>query len=153
MIVTIDGPAGAGKSTAAKALAVRLGFRFLDTGAMYRAVTLAAVRSGLDWDRPDELEELAGNLDIQLDDLNLAHRKIHLPVYMGVGDLHQGSVEGLPGDIRVDNQDSLTCLLGRSHSEKRLTFLMRIEQGNRDGFRSHAPMCGALETEGSFDAR
>jgi cytidylate kinase len=45
MIVTIDGPAGAGKSTAARALAERLGFDYLDTGAMYRAVTLAALRA------------------------------------------------------------------------------------------------------------
>ena len=44
MIITIDGPAGAGKSSAARALAQRLGFEFLDTGAMYRAVTLAALR-------------------------------------------------------------------------------------------------------------
>jgi cytidylate kinase len=48
MIVTIDGPAGAGKSSAARTLARRLGFEFLDTGAMYRAVTLAALRAGLD---------------------------------------------------------------------------------------------------------
>jgi cytidylate kinase len=47
MIITIDGPAGAGKSSAAKALAQRLGFEFLDTGAMYRAVTLAALRAGI----------------------------------------------------------------------------------------------------------
>jgi CMP/dCMP kinase len=45
MIVTIDGPAGSGKSTAAKGLAKRLGFEFLDTGAMYRAVALALTRS------------------------------------------------------------------------------------------------------------
>ena len=43
MIITIDGPGGAGKSTAAKELARRLSFEFLDTGAMYRAVTLAAL--------------------------------------------------------------------------------------------------------------
>ena len=48
MIVTIDGPAGAGKSSAARALAKRLGFDFLDTGAMYRAVTLAGLRARLD---------------------------------------------------------------------------------------------------------
>ncbi|MCD4728482.1 MAG: (d)CMP kinase, partial [Pirellulales bacterium] len=42
MIITIDGPAGAGKSTVARALARRLNFRFLDTGSMYRAVALAA---------------------------------------------------------------------------------------------------------------
>jgi cytidylate kinase len=47
MIVTIDGPAGSGKSSAARALAGRLGFDFLDTGAMYRAVALAALRAGL----------------------------------------------------------------------------------------------------------
>jgi len=47
MIVTIDGPAGAGKSSAARQLAQRLGFEFLDTGAMYRAVTLAALRAGV----------------------------------------------------------------------------------------------------------
>src|SRR5205809_7907764 len=46
MIITIDGPAGAGKSSAARALAQRLGFDFLDTGAMYRAVTLAGLRTG-----------------------------------------------------------------------------------------------------------
>jgi len=48
MIITIDGPAGAGKSSAAQGLAKRLGFEFLDTGAMYRAVTLAALRTGID---------------------------------------------------------------------------------------------------------
>lgn len=48
MIVTIDGPAGAGKSTVARALAERLGYRLLDTGAMYRAVTLEVLRTGGD---------------------------------------------------------------------------------------------------------
>src|SRR5438552_2732804 len=53
MIVTIDGPAGAGKSSGAKALARRLGFEFLDTGAMYRAVTLAGLRAGIDLYDPE----------------------------------------------------------------------------------------------------
>jgi cytidylate kinase len=66
MIVTIDGPAGAGKSTVAQALAQRLGFNFLDTGAMYRAVTLAGIRQGVNWDRPEELAELAEALDIKV---------------------------------------------------------------------------------------
>jgi cytidylate kinase len=68
MIVTIDGPAGAGKSTTARELARRLGFRFLDTGAMYRAVAWAAVDRGLDWDEPERLVELARRIDIQLKD-------------------------------------------------------------------------------------
>ena len=48
MIITIDGPAGAGKSTVSKALATRLDYRYLDTGAMYRAVTLVALETGAD---------------------------------------------------------------------------------------------------------
>lgn len=48
MIVTIDGPAGAGKSTVARALAERVGYRYLDTGAMYRAVTLVAIEDAAD---------------------------------------------------------------------------------------------------------
>jgi cytidylate kinase len=66
MIVTIDGPAGAGKSTAARALARRLGFEFLDTGAMYRAVTLAALRAGLDLTDQAALARLVAGLDLHV---------------------------------------------------------------------------------------
>lgn len=66
MIVTIDGPAGAGKSTVAKALARRLGFAVLDTGAMYRAVTLAAIRRHIDFLLADRLLEAARDATIEL---------------------------------------------------------------------------------------
>ncbi len=66
MIVTIDGPAGAGKSSAARQLAERLGFEFLDTGAMYRAVAYAASVRGHDWEKSEDLAPLAESLDIQL---------------------------------------------------------------------------------------
>ena len=68
MIITIDGPAGAGKSSVARALARRLGFAFLDTGAMYRAVALAGKRKGLDWDQPGDLADLARRIDLNLED-------------------------------------------------------------------------------------
>ena len=55
MIVAIDGPAGAGKSTAARLLALRLGFRYLDTGAMYRALTWLALEDGIDLEAGDVL--------------------------------------------------------------------------------------------------
>jgi len=66
MIVTIDGPAGAGKSTIARALAQRLGFRFLDTGAMYRAVALAGMQRGLDLADAQRLADLAGTLPLSV---------------------------------------------------------------------------------------
>lgn len=68
MIITIDGPAGAGKSTVARSLARRLGFMFLDTGAMYRAVTLSALRHKLSWEDGDALVGLAERIRIYLDD-------------------------------------------------------------------------------------
>jgi cytidylate kinase/pantoate ligase/cytidylate kinase len=66
MIVTIDGPAGAGKSTIARGLARRLGFRFLDTGAMYRAVALAAIERGLPWDDRQALVALAWTMRLEV---------------------------------------------------------------------------------------
>jgi cytidylate kinase len=59
MVVAIDGPAGAGKSTVARALADRLGFRYLDTGAMYRALTWLAMKRGLDLGDAQGLAQLA----------------------------------------------------------------------------------------------
>ncbi len=61
MIVAIDGPAGSGKSTVAQALAQRLGFRYLDTGAMYRALTWLALGESLDLDDGQALETLAAD--------------------------------------------------------------------------------------------
>ena len=66
MIITLDGPAGAGKSSVARALAQRLGYRFLDTGAMYRAVALAALRRGLAWHDSHALAKLAAHVSIEL---------------------------------------------------------------------------------------
>jgi cytidylate kinase len=68
MIVAIDGPAGAGKSTVARALAERLNFRYLDTGAMYRAVTWLAMQRGLDLGDADGLAALARAEPVVFDD-------------------------------------------------------------------------------------
>jgi CMP/dCMP kinase len=68
MIVAIDGPAGAGKSTVARALAERLGFRYLDTGAMYRALTWLAMKRGLDLGVADSLADLARDEPVTFDD-------------------------------------------------------------------------------------
>ena len=67
-VVAIDGPAGAGKSTIARALAARLGLHYLDTGAMYRAVTFAAIRHGIDLDDLDAVARLAREVTMEVGD-------------------------------------------------------------------------------------
>lgn len=64
--VTVDGPAGAGKSTIAKELAKRLGFSYIDTGAMYRALTFKAMQVSIDLNDEQKLVELAGQTTIDL---------------------------------------------------------------------------------------
>ena len=67
MVIAIDGPAGAGKSTVARGLAAELGITYLDSGAMYRCVALALSRDGADPDDPDEAARIADDLEITFD--------------------------------------------------------------------------------------
>ena len=65
MIVAIDGPAGSGKSTVAHAIAERCGLTYLDTGAMYRSVTLACLRDGVDLDDAEAIAQVARRIRIE----------------------------------------------------------------------------------------
>jgi cytidylate kinase len=67
LIVTIDGPAGSGKSTTARLVAGRLGYTYLDTGAMYRAMTVKALRSGIDPGDTRRLSEMASRTEITVE--------------------------------------------------------------------------------------
>lgn len=71
LVVTIDGPAGAGKSTVARMLAARLDFEFLDTGAMYRCVTLAVLRSGISLSNANRIAALAETLEIEVNGMEV----------------------------------------------------------------------------------
>ena len=68
LVIAIDGPAGTGKSTVARALAARLGLNYLDTGAMYRVVTLAALQDNIDLADPVALTELARRVRLDVGD-------------------------------------------------------------------------------------
>ncbi len=72
MVIAIDGPAGAGKSTVARAVAAALGFTYLDSGAMYRCVALAGIEAGADLDDVAAMGELAGALRIELNGESVA---------------------------------------------------------------------------------
>jgi CMP/dCMP kinase len=67
MVIAIDGPAGAGKSSVARGVAEALGFTYLDSGAMYRSVALGALQRGVELDDPDAMGELARSVRIGLD--------------------------------------------------------------------------------------
>src|ERR1039457_3641064 len=68
-VITLDGPAGAGKSTVAKTLAVKLGISYLDTGAMYRALTLKALRLKMDLSDEQALADLARHTKISFKEM------------------------------------------------------------------------------------
>lgn len=66
LVLAIDGPAGSGKSTVAKAVAARIGLEYLDTGAMYRSVAFAALRGGVDPEDAEVVANLARNMDLDI---------------------------------------------------------------------------------------
>src|SRR5438132_3402278 len=130
MIVAIDGPAGAGKSTVARALAERLGFRYLDTGAMYRALTWLGMQRGLDLSRADALAELArvepvtfdeeGRVWIEGTDVTASIRDTRIDRMVPVVARHQAVREvmrerqrelGEAGDVVIEGRDIGTVVV------------------------------------------
>jgi len=83
-VITLDGPAGSGKSTAARLLAAQLGFQYLDTGGLYRAATLKAMEQGVRWDDKERLAEL---------------------VRTSTFDVRGGDSSGSPAGILIDGRD------------------------------------------------
>jgi len=67
LVITIDGPAGSGKSTTARLVAQRLGYTYLDTGAMYRGMTVKALEQGIDVSRPEALADMARRTDVRVE--------------------------------------------------------------------------------------
>ena len=77
-VIAIDGPSASGKGTVAQGVARALGWRYLDSGALYRLVALAALESAVEWDQAQRLAEIAGRLDVQFegDEVWLAGRRV-----------------------------------------------------------------------------
>jgi len=116
MVVAIDGPAGAGKSTVARALAERLGFRYLDTGAMYRALTWLAMKRGLDLGNAEALAQLAQEQ----------------PVLFAEGDRVSIAGTDVTSSIRSDRVDRMVPVVAR-HTAVREVMRERQRQLGRDG--------------------
>lgn len=120
MIVTIDGPAGSGKSTAARKLAAKLGIPYLDTGAMYRAVTLAALVDGIDLEDEDALTRLAATLEYELD-----CRPTHVCVMLRGQDVTE--------EIRSMHVSDNTRFIARSPGVRKLLVKKQRELGAKLG--------------------
>jgi len=74
-VITIDGPAGSGKSTVAKILARQLGFKYIDTGAMYRAITLAVLQNKINYDDEKSIIKLTRSIKLELDSTSVDEKK------------------------------------------------------------------------------
>jgi cytidylate kinase len=116
MIVAIDGPAGSGKSTTARALAERLGFRYLDTGAMYRALTWLAMKRAMELSNEEALGRLALSEPVTFDDADR--------VWIGGTDV--------TASIRSDRIDRMVPVVAR-HQAVREVMRERQRQLGREG--------------------
>jgi cytidylate kinase len=127
MIITIDGPAGSGKSTAARKLAARLGIAYLDTGAMYRVVTLAALEDRIDLNDEQALVHTASTAEFDLDcgpthvRVTLRGRDVTEEIRSMRVNERTRHIAGSPGvrRILIDRQRELAARLGSLVTEGR----------------------------------
>jgi cytidylate kinase len=170
MVIAIDGPAGAGKSTVARGLAGALGFTYLDSGAMYRCVALAATRAGVDLDDGDVLGELARALAIEpvgdrvlLDgeDVSTAIRapeistaasrvSVHAPVRAAMVERQRGLIDA--GDYVAEGRDVGTVI---SPDAPLKVFLVAEdnERARRRAADTGEPVADVLAAQATRDAR
>jgi cytidylate kinase len=125
MNIAIDGPAGAGKSTVAKLVAEKLSYLYIDTGAMYRALTFAALKAGLDLENGSQLKELLNEITIQLQ-----HEESGVRVLVNNDDVTD--------DIRAKNVTSNVSLVA-SHEAVRVEMVDRQRKLAENG---HAVLDG-----------
>jgi len=118
LVIAIDGPSGAGKSTAGRALARRLGYLFLDTGAMYRALGLKALRAGVPLDAEAALAELARTTRIEL---------------AGSGDVVSLDGEDVSGAIRTREVSAAASRVSVHPSVRRVMVAHQQEMGRAGG--------------------
>jgi cytidylate kinase len=170
MVIAIDGPAGAGKSTVARAVAAELDLTFLDSGAMYRCVALAASESGTDLDDGEALARLADGLEIELDgrrvvldgrDVSAAIRESAVSAAASRVSVHPGVREAMvarqrqliaAGDFVAEGRDIGTVVSPDSPLKVFLT-ASDEERARRRAAETGEDVGSVLEAQGRRDAR
>jgi cytidylate kinase len=131
-LVTVDGPAGSGKSTLGRALAAALGLPLIDTGLFYRGVTAAAVRAGLDGSDPDALGRLATRVSLSIDTDPCAEGEVVL-------------VDGIPaGELLRDPRHAALLATIASEPAVRAAILDRQRAPAADGAVAVGRDCGTV---------
>jgi cytidylate kinase len=141
VVVAIDGPAGAGKSTIAKRIAERLGFTYIDTGAMYRAVALWALRQKVDFSDMHRLEQLAIAARIELEPGRIRLNGEEVTEAIRTPEVSNGAskVAVIPG-VRRRLEDLRAQ--GEAVTAEQLAAQMK-ERDQRDSTRADAPLAQA----------
>jgi len=170
MVIAIDGPAGAGKSTVARAVAAALGFTYLDSGAMYRALALAATREGVPFDDVEALGALADGLVIAFtedrvlldsEDVSDAIRipeisaaasqvSVHLPVRAAMVRRQRSLIEA--GEFVAEGRDIGTVVSPDAPLKVFLT-ASEPERARRRAAESGETEASVLEAQSARDAR
>jgi cytidylate kinase len=154
MVIAIDGPAGAGKSTVARGLAGALGFTYLDSGAMYRAVALAALRGGVDLDDSQGLGQLAREIDIGIrtPEVSAAASRVsvHASVREAIVDRQRALIAG--GRYVAEGRDIGTVV----SPDAPLKIFLTADAGERARRRAAdtgEPVARVLDAQAARDAR
>jgi cytidylate kinase len=168
IVVTIDGPAGAGKSTVAKQLTAALGYRLLDTGALYRSIALLAHRGGTPWSDEAALAAIAAGLDVEFQLEGMTNRVLiageDVSAAIRTPESSEGSsiVSALPavraalldlqrrlggeGGVVVEGRDVGTVVFPRARAKFFLTASDEVRARRRQDELSAAGVAAALAT-------
>ena len=170
MVIAIDGPAGAGKSTVARAVARALGITYLDSGAMYRCVALAALRAGVSLDDGEALGSLARGLEIALpdglvcldgEDVSKAIRRPEVGAAASRVSVHREVREAMvqrqraliaSGDCVVEGRD-IGTVVSPDASLKVFLTASQEERARRRAAETGEPLADVLAAQATRDAR